>query len=364
MKKNFMFKVMMLSLVLCLSGIVFGQETTGSIEGTVKDSAGAVVPSVTVTISSAEGTLSGTTTTGTGAGFRRTITSNNEGFFRLLQVPPGTYNVVTTAASGFGEARYENVTVAIGQTTQLDITVSPGTSVTTVDVSVSDAPPVDTTNSSIQTSINAQKIELIPKSTGFTSLLRTVPGTRPESRTGGFSVDGASGSENVFVIDGQEVTNYRTGSLNETYNIPTQLVQEVQVKSSGFEAAYGGATGGVVSVVTRGGSNDFHGEFGLQFEPAQFAGTPRPLLTRFTTGSVASNNFTQTAEYFNPAKAGGTNFFPTANLSGPVIKNRLWFFTSYSPQIFNTDVDTQYFTNQPAATRTVVATQRYSRDRK
>ncbi len=141
-------------------------------------------------------------------------------------------------------------------------------------------------------------------------------------------------------------------------------MQEIQVKSSGFEAAYGGATGGVVSVVTRGGNNDFRGEFGLQFEPAKFGGNPRPLLARFTTGSVAANNFAQTSEYFNPAKAGGTNFSPTANLSGPIIKNRLWFFTSYSPQIFTTDVDTQYFTDQPASTRTFLATERYSRTRK
>ena len=158
--------------------------------------------------------------------------------------------------------------------------------------------------------LTPRRAELIPKSTGFTGLLKTVPGTRPESRSGGFSVDGASGGENVFVIDGQEVTNYRTGTLNETYNIPTQLVQEVQVKSSGFDAIYGGATGGVVSVVTRGGGNEFHGEFGLQFEVPKFSGTPRPLLTRFTSGAVSTNNFVQTSEYFNPAKAEGTNLFP------------------------------------------------------
>lgn len=364
MKKNFKFVIQLLSLVFCLSAAVIAQETTGNIEGTVKDASGAVVPNITVTITSSQGAASGTTTTGITTGFRRTITTNEEGFFRVLQVPPGAYDVVTTVSSGFGEARYENVTVAIGQNTQLDITVNPGSNVNTVDVTVSDAPPVDTTSNAIQTSINAQKIELLPKGVGFTSLLKTVPGTRPESRSGGFSVDGASGGENVFVIDGQEVTNYRTGTLNETYNIPTQLVQEVQVKSSGFEAAFGGATGGVVSVVTRGGSNDFHGEFGLQFEPTKFNGTPRPLLSRFTTGRVADNNFVQTAEYFNPAKAGGTNFFPTANVSGPIIKNRLWFYTSYSPQIFNTDVDTQYFTDQPASTRTFITTERYSRTRK
>lgn len=346
-----------LMFVLLLSYSAYGQETTGGIEGSVKDSAGALVPNVTVTITSARGAVTGTTTTGVGSGFRRTVTTNEEGFFRVLQVPPGTYDVVTAPAGGFGEARYENVTVAIGQNAQLAITVNPGGSANTVDVTVSDVPPVDTTNNAIQTTISAQKIELLPKGTGFTSLLKSVPGTRPESRTGGFSVDGASGGENVFVIDGQEVTNYRTGTLNETFNIPTQFVQEVQVKTSGFDAAYGGATGGVISVATRGGSNGFHGEAGLQFEIPKFNGTPRPVL-----GGVASANyFTQTPEYLAPPKPRGTNVFPTANLGGPILKDRLWFFGSYTPQIFTTDVETKYFTNSAAATRTLLTSQRYTR---
>ena len=346
--------------MLFLSAIAIGQETTGTIEGTVKDPAGSVVPNVTLTITTAQRTASDTTTTGVGAGFRRTVTTNNDGFFRVLQVPPGVYNIVTSAASGFGEARYENVNVAIGQNTQLPITLSVGTTTTSVDVSVSDAPPVDTTSNSIQTSINAQKIELLPKGPGFTSILKSVPGTRPESRSGGFSVDGASGGENVFVIDGAEVTNYRTGTLNETFNIPTQLIQEVQVKTSGFDAAYGGATGGVISVATRGGSNDFHGEFGIQFQVPKFNGDFRPLLTRFTTGTVGAGTFNQTSEYFFPEKTRGTDFFPTANLSGPIIKNRLWFYGSYSPQVFNTERTTQYFTDQPAATRSLIATETYT----
>lgn len=360
-RKSFNFLFCAFACLFLCPVFVLAQETTGGIEGVVKDSAGAVVPNITITITTAAETASGTTTTGTGAGFKRTTTTNEEGFFRVLQVPPGTYNMVTTVGSGFGEARYENVTVSIGETTQLTITLNPGTNVTTVDVAASDTPPVDTTNNAIQTTIDAQKIELVPKGTGFTSLLKTVPGTRPESRSGGFSVDGASGGENVFVIDGQEVTNYRTGTLNETYNLPTQLVQELQVKSSGFEASYGGATGGVVSVVTRGGSNDFHGEFGLQFEEPRLNGNPRPLLQRFNSGSGAG--FLQTAEYFRPAKQGGYSMFPTANLGGPIIKDRLWFFTSYSPQIFKTRVDTEYYTNLPAATRTYYATQRFSRKR-
>ena len=353
-----------LILTLCLLTVAaFAQETTGGIEGTVKDSAGAVVPNVTVTITSSRTSTTGTTTTGIGSGFRRTLTTNSDGFFRLLQVPPGSYDVVTAPTSGFGEARYENVAVAIGRNTQLDIQVAPGATANTVDVSAADAPPVDTTNSAIQTSINAQKIELLPKGTGFTSLLRTVPGTRPESRSGGFSVDGASGGENVFVIDGQEVTNYNTGTLNAAFSIPTQLVQEVQVKSSGFEAQYGGATGGVVSVATRGGNNEFHGEFGIQFEPSKFRSDPRPFLQRFTSGSFAQNNFVQTAELITPPKTGGTDAFYTANLSGPVIKNRLWFFTSYSPQVFQTDVEALYYDNLPV-NRSLKATERYSRKTK
>lgn len=351
-------------VILMCVGIAIAQETTGSIEGYVKDQAGAIVPNVTITITTAKSTASGTTTTGTGTGFRRTITTNEDGFFRLLQVPPGTYDVVTTPTGGFGEAKYENVSVKIGQTTQLEIKVNPGGAVNTVDVVSSDALPIDTGNNAIQTTINAEKIELLPKTTGFTGLLKTVPGTRPESRSGGFSVDGASGGENVFVIDGQEVTNYRTGTLNETYNVPTQLVQEVQVKSSGFSAEYGGATGGVVSVVTRGGSNEFRGEFGLQFEPSRFDGKARPLFNRFTSGTVAAGTFVQTAEYFNPQKSRGVNFFPTANLSGAIVKDRLWFYTSYTPQYFNTEVDTQYFTNAPAATRTFITSETYSRETK
>ena len=363
MKKNLAFIKVILSIIFCLSGFSFGQETTGGIEGIVKDPKNAVVPSITLTITSSTETASGTTTTGAGAGFRRTITTNEEGFFRVLQVPPGSYNIVTLPSAGFAEARYENITVAIGRNTQLEIVVNPGSSTTTVDVSSSDAPPVDTTSNAIQTTINAQKIELLPKGTGFAGLLRTVPGARPESRSGGFSVDGASGGENVFVVDGQEVTNFRTGTLNETYNIPTQLVQEVQVKSSGFEAQYGGATGGVVSVVTRGGNNDLHGEFGIQFEPSKFRGNPRPDLYRFESGTVGSttNPYVQTAELIAPPKTGGTDVFYTANLSGPIIKDRVWFYTSYSPQIFNTDVNALYFTNVPAATRTFRTSEPYSR---
>jgi hypothetical protein len=341
--------------------VSLGQRTTGDIEGTVKDPQGAVVPNVTITVVSVQGgnqagSTSGNDTTVT-SGFRRTVQSNDEGFFRVQQVPPGSYTVTTTAVSGFGEARYDNVRVALDTTTPLEIQLTVGTQANIVDVSVDDAPPIDVGGTKIQTSVTSQRIELLPKGVDFTSVLRTAPGTRGESLAGGFSVDGASGSENAFYIDGQEVTNFRTGTLNGNNAIPTQFVQEVQIKSSGFEAEFGGATGGVISVVTKGGSNDFRGEFGLQFGTPKLNGGNRPSLLRFTSGT--GSTFAQTTEYFRSPKSDGTNVFTTASLSGPVIKDRLWFFTSYSPQVYVTENQTTFFSNAPAATRTITGSDRF-----
>ncbi len=163
-------KKLTLLFVILFTGSAFGQETTGGIEGSVKDSAGAVVPNVTVTITTAQGAAGGVSTTGIGAGFRRTVTTDSSGFFRVLQVPPGTYNIGTGASSGFGEAKYENVIVAIGQNTQLNIVVNPGGTANTVDVTASDSATIDTTNNAIQTSFSAAKDPTAAKGRWFHDL--------------------------------------------------------------------------------------------------------------------------------------------------------------------------------------------------
>lgn len=339
MKTNFRFVITMLSLVLVFAAAAFGQRTTGDIEGTVTDPQGAVVPNVAITVAGAEGAST--------TGFRRTVQTDSNGFYRVSQVPPGTYTITTAAISGFGESRLPTVRVAVDSTTRADISLAVAGAAVDVDVTVDDAPPIDASGSRVQSSITAQKLELLPKGVDFTSVLKTVPGTRPESLSGGISIDGASGSENTFYIDGQEVTNFRTGTLNGNNAIPTQFVQEVQVKSSGFEAEFGGATGGVVSVITKGGSNEWHGDFGMAFNTQKLNGEPRPSLQRFTNGSGSA--FVQRAEYIEPPKAGGTDFFPTASMSGPIVKDKMWFFGSYSPQIFNQDVNTDFYTNGPSS---------------
>jgi hypothetical protein len=303
-----------LAMLLVMGTFAFGQETTGTIEVTVKDPNGAVVPNVAVTI----------TSSGDTAGFRRNVTTDDNGFQRVLAVPPGTYSVMAAATAGFKERNVTDVVVSLGRTTPVTIELSTTVS-GDVTITETDTPPIDPTDSKIQTTINAQQAELLPKGTNFASLLKLSPATRVEPLSGQFQIDGSSGSENTFIIDGQEVTNARTGVLNSNSNLPFQLVQEFQVKSSGFEAEYGGATGGVINVVTRGGSNVWRGEFGAQFRPSRLQAVGRPALFLNTSNA---------AEYYPAGHDNYLGFYPTANLGGPIIKNYLWFNASYTPQIF------------------------------
>ncbi|MEQ1762027.1 MAG: TonB-dependent receptor [Pyrinomonadaceae bacterium] len=316
------------ALVTAFTFTAAAQELTGTIEGTITDQAGAVVPGVEVVIATRGAGTSGT------VGFRRTTTTDNSGFFRVQQVPPGFYTITTASTAGFGSATANNIEVTLGKATPVNIALTAGGANVVVDVAA-DGVSIDPTDNKIQTNITARTAELLPKGTNFTSLLTVAPGVRNEPLSGGFQIDGASGSENTFIIDGQEVSNFRTGTLNTNNNVPFQMVQEVQIKSSGFEAEFGGATGGVVNVVTRGGSNQFRGETGIEFGLPQFNGDPRPFLNQTTFSNSGGTQVLP--EYIPVAKDGGHNFFPFFSIGGPILKDKIWFFGSYAPQIFNTE---------------------------
>jgi hypothetical protein len=315
-----------MSVILCLATAVFGQRTTGDIEGKVTDTNGAIVPGVSITV------------TGITVGFSRTVQSDGQGEFRVQQVPIGSYNVTTSATSGFAAATVNDVTVTIEKATVVNIKLGLTTTAESV-VVTSDAlgVNVDISDSKVQTNITQKLIDQLPNGTSFTSILRLSPATRQESRSGGFQIDGASGSENAFLIDGQSLENFRTGTLNGVNNIPTALVSEIQIKTGGFEAEHGGASGGVISVVTKSGSDSFHGELGSDFELSDLQPNSRFTLQRFVSSSS-----TQAAILANPDyvytlpqnKDKFANIFPTATLGGPAIKGRLWFLGSYTPQLF------------------------------
>ncbi len=307
MRKNFRFIFMSLMVLLSLAFAAFAQGRTGSIEGTAKDQQGAVVPNAAITI--------------TGAAFKKTVNANSEGFYRVIDVPPGDYTV-SIEANGFKTEPRNNVGVVIDKATVVDFDLQVGSGPISVNVTGDDVGGIDPTGSKIETSLTAKTLESLPKGTNFTSALKAAPAVRPEVTGGGFQIDGASGSENTFVIDGQEVTNFRTGTLNASNNLPFQQVQEIQIKSNGFEAQFGGATGGVINVVTKRGENDFHGEAGIQIESAKLFASPRSVLLANTT----------VLRYFQPKRDEFANTFPSVVLSGPIIKNRLNFFGSYTPQ--------------------------------
>ena len=307
--------LLLVSMFTMFSSLTFGQETTGNIEVTVVDAAGAVVPNVALTVTGTGGT-----------GFKRTVTTSDSGFARIVQVPPGIYAVTAAPTAGFVEKTVDQVSVGLGRTTEVNVEMSTNVDAGSVTVSAGDTTGLDLTDTKMQTTISSQVAELIPKGLNFSSVLKFAPAARPEPRSGQFQIDGASGSENTFIIDGQEVTDILTGALDRNSNLPFSIVQETQVKTSGFEAEFGGATGGVINVVTKSGGNDFHGEAGLMLRTSRIEPRPGPILYGTTTPlyyQARRNPFNETN--------------PTGTLLGPIWKNKVWFAMAYAPQIVTQD---------------------------
>lgn len=334
MNRTFKLTISMFALMFAFATFAFGQRVTGDIVGTVADQNAAVVPGVSVTV------------TGVTVGFSRTVQTDSEGKYRVLQVPPGQYTISTAAVSGFAATTLDKVTVVVENTTTANIKL--GTSSQAVEVNVSADPlgvTLDTTDSKIQTNITARLIESIPTGNSLSSVLKVSPGTRSEPMSGGFQVDGASGSENSFLIDGQEVSNFRTGVLNASNNIPTSLIQEVQIKTSGFEAEHGGASGGVISVVTMGGSNQFHGNVGSQFETAKFQPNGRFADSSFQN----SGTDPQYLFALQSPRDQYNNWFPTLAVNGPIWKDHVWFSVNHSPQMYDSTRVTTFYNPLTAA---------------
>jgi Carboxypeptidase regulatory-like domain/TonB-dependent Receptor Plug Domain len=320
-------------LFLMLTSLAAAQEITGSISGTITDSQGGRIAGATVQVS--------------GNAYNKSITTDKEGGFQLLQVPPGRYTL-TVSAANFGTTKQEQLEVVLGRATVTELALKPGQVTEQVVVTGSDALAIDPTNNKIQTSLTEKQIDLTPKGVNFSSVLRVSPATRPEPLNAGFQVDGSSGAENTFVIDGLEVTNFRNGQLVNGLagagqavtggnNVTLDFVREVQVKTSGFEAEYGGATGGVINVVSKSGGNEWHGNAGFQFESDNLGfGKTRPILApnasqlQFITPGTANNS------NLNPPDDDFTNYYPSFNLGGPIVKDRTWLFAGYAPQFYKT----------------------------
>jgi hypothetical protein len=290
------------------------QEQRGSIEGVVKDAQGAVLPGVTIEARHIE---RGTTVS---------VVTDGAGVYRFPSLPAGTYEV-TAQLTGFQTSKVENVPLALGQIKTVAFTLQLAGVTESVQVSA-EAPLVDTRQSSRATSIRAEQVELLPKGRDFTTLVTQAAGANNESKLGGISIDGASAGENRFIIDGIETTNLRTGTSGKS--VIADFVDEVQVKSSGYAAEYGGALGGVINVMTKSGTNSFRGSALFNWQGDKLESSYRPILRRGVTNNAVAEYWTYPEDKYNRVEPGFA-------LGGPIFRDKMWFFGAYQPALTTTN---------------------------
>ncbi|HET9314064.1 MAG TPA: TonB-dependent receptor, partial [Vicinamibacteria bacterium] len=301
-----------IALVVSALGPAHAQETTtGSITGDVVDAQGAPIPGATVTLSSDQGD--------------KTFVTDQAGRFFAPFLTPGRYTV-RVELSGFSTLEQKNVDVRLGQRIELaGLALKVGGVEEIVDV-VGSAPVVDTTSTTAGGVLSSDQVKSLPIGRQMTDTLYMVPGVQMSGMNGTSnpSMSGGSGLENNYVVDGVNITNSGYGAVG-SYSIifgslgsgvTTDFIQETQVKTAGFEAEYGQATGGVVNVVTKGGSNDLHGSLYGYFAEDALESDWRQLQT--VNGSVNT--------------VGRTNRDFGATVGGPVVKDRLFFFGAFNPQ--------------------------------
>jgi hypothetical protein len=300
------------------------QEQRASIEGTVKDNTGAVLPGVSVDAKNL--TQGGVASAVTDAG----------GFFRFPSLAPGAYEV-TAKLSGFTPKTFSRVELTLGQTKVLDMTLGVSGLSESVQVT-SEQPLIDVKSSQRAYSITADQFARLPKGRDFSTIVTQAPGANFEAKSNGISIDGATAGENRFIIDGIETTNPQSGIQGK--RLVLDFVQEVQVKSSGYAAEFGGSTGGVINVITRSGSNDFHGDAGIYFNNRAMNGAERRTLRLLPTNNRA-------AEYVTLPEREERRVEPGVGIGGPVLRDRLWFFGSYVPSLERYAVSTQFSNGTP-----------------
>ena len=301
--------------VMLLALPVAAQEQRGSIEGIVKDSSGAVLPGVTVEARSITGAV-------------LTATTDPTGGYRFPSLLPGTYTVTSTLA-GFQSTKVENIELLLGQIKKVDFTMAVASMTETVQVSA-ESPLIDVKQSARSTSIRAEQIDLLPKARDFMSVVTQAPGANNEGKSGGVMIDGATTSENRYIIDGAETSDLVSGGSGKV--LIADFVEEVQVKSSGYTAEYGGATGGVINVLTKSGTNQFRGNALFYVENSGAMGSPQS--TTFSLGQPTLRLNPQNAdiaEYITYKADDYSRYEPGGSIGGPIASDKAWFFGAYQP---------------------------------
>jgi outer membrane receptor protein involved in Fe transport len=288
------------------------QERFSTITGTVLDESGAAIPGVTVTLTHQD--------------TKRVIvrTTDANGNYTAREIEPGRYSIRCELA-GFSTTEMPDVNLLLGKTLKVPATLKVGAVTETVQVT-GESPLIDIASTARGNNIPAEEFDNLPKGRSFESLAAAAPSVNAGQLEGGIQVNGASAGENNFTVDSVSVNSLVHG--HQRQEAVFEHLQEVQVKTSGLSAEYGGALGGVISAVTKSGGNDFKGSVFYYYSGDTLSSTSgldqRLVLDPVTQNSASTVQ--DTAQSFDRHDVG-------ASLGGPIIRNKLYFFASTS-QVF------------------------------
>jgi len=293
--KRILVVVTLVILMAFCSQVLFAQRNTATLKGTVKDSEGKVVPDVEITAVK------------TGTGIEWKATSDAKGRYVFLTLPSGTYDI-SLSKEGYREKVYEGIVLSIGQEIFYDMEIEVGAFEQTI-VITGETPLIEPTKSSAGTVITEEFINSIPtKNRDFEDLALLAPGVSVNmngSMGTGLTVSGMRGFSNTFIVDGVSNDDAYVGG-NISY-IAQDTIQEFDVMTHMAPAEYGQATGGIINIATRSGTNEFHGSVSLFYRDESMAAKP----------------------YFADEKPPFSRMLLGANLGGPVIQDKAHFFFSY-----------------------------------
>jgi outer membrane receptor protein involved in Fe transport len=318
------------------------QETTGGLQGTVKDPSGAVVPKARVTL------------TGAAQIGSKELVTDASGYYRFANLAPGSYTLVVKA-EGFETTKQSGIVIEVSRLPNIDVVLKVGATATTVEVT-SSGPVIDTTTTQNVTNVSSQQLQNLPTGTTFQSVIQFAPMARDEPLAGmqvsghgtggsggsmpgssgnglsiGYSIGGAADSESSYLVEGQDTENISGGYSKA--NVPMEFIQDVDIKTSGVEAEYGGALGGVINVILKKGSDAFHGQMSATYESSGTDANPVNPFLRYDPTSSGSGRFDPAAQIYSPKKYHFRTAEPSVLVGGPIVKEHLWFVAAFEPLI-------------------------------
>ena len=292
------------ALVLGFAASSANAQDNSSVTGVVTDQTGAVVPDATVTLQNSS------------IGFSSTKTTNALGAYEFSNVPPASNYSLVFSKSGFSGLTIDKIALNVGTKETRDAQLHVGDTKVSVEVVASSAETLNTTDATIGSNVDGDRVQDLPNVfyNSAANYLALAPGVVPNDGGGnGGEVAGTRSDQTNITLDGLDVNDQRGGfSFTTTINTPLDSIQEFRITSTGDDATYGHSGGGQMELVTKGGTNNFHGEL---FEYNR------------TTVYTANDYFNNLQGIPNPQLI--RNQFG-GNVGGPILKNKLFFFFSYN----------------------------------